>query len=266
MKKIVALLTSLTFAINVQALPIGNPLEASLITEGLFRESHQSSSRLSWLDTWSLRMGFYGDYIYNHYMVIIDAHQQPHSVHKTQILTNAAYFALNLKNYFDLFATLGTSNIEILGGYASLTILSNTSFSWSLGLRKTLWENRDFGLGIEAQYASTKPQSHQPIGSTTLLYADNNYLDYKEWQIGIGGAYRIDMTFGTALIPYLGLKSGQTWIFPHYIGYHLKNLSTGWNFGYAVGITLLGSHRGTLTAEVAFLNEKALYLNGQCRF
>jgi len=44
------------------------------------------------------------------------------------------------------------------------------------------------------------------------------------------------------------------------------NLRSERNFGYAFGLTLLGCNKTSVTVEARFIDEKALYVNGQFRF
>ncbi|MCC5831546.1 MAG: hypothetical protein JJU12_00685 [Chlamydiales bacterium] len=282
MHNITALLTLLLFSATAYALPIGNPWEASLMREGLFREGHCASYRdpcLSWRDSWGVRIGFYGDYVYN-YRMEVDRHNGRDKIHTTEISTNAGYLAFNLFDRFDLFATLGTSEFEIktprkaFGGEGAnnfLAISTNTGFSWSFGLRATLWECGCLGVGAETQYFSSCPNiNFVKRENSNPDYRGRDLFEFQEWQIGLGAAYRINIgSCSTALLPYLGLKWSRAWIEMGKIqsgGLTIDDLRSDKNLGYAFGITLLGCNRASLTAEARFVNEKALYINGQFRF
>ncbi len=50
------------------ALPIGNPSEASLCTQGVFfggSNCNTCDPCFCWFDAWSLRLGYYGDFVFN---------------------------------------------------------------------------------------------------------------------------------------------------------------------------------------------------------
>ncbi len=282
MKKIAALLTGLALSTCAYGLPIGNPWEAGLMRDGVFKEGHCASfcdPCVSWLDAWSVRIGFYGDYVYNYHMEV-DRHNHRDNIHDTEIWTNAAYFALNLFDRFDFFATLGTSKFEIhtprkaFGGAGDnnfVTIQTDTDFSWSLGIRATLWECGNLGLGAEAQYFSSNPNiNYVKREGVAPDYRNEDDLEYQEWQIGFGAAYRINIaSCATALIPYLGVKWGRAWIDLENIesgGLTIYDLRSDKNFGYAFGMTLLGCNKASVTVEARYIDEKALYVNGQLRF
>ncbi len=58
----------------VYALPVGNPAEASLLTNGIFFSPGVNCNPcdpcFSWFDIWSLKLGFYGDYVFNRHLKI----------------------------------------------------------------------------------------------------------------------------------------------------------------------------------------------------
>jgi major outer membrane protein len=282
MYKIAALFIVFVLSATAYALPIGNPWEASLMRDGIFREGHCASycdPCISWCDAWSFRVGFYGDYVYNYHMEV-DRHDHHDNIHDTEIWTNAAYLAFNMFDRFDFFATLGTSEFEIytprkaFGGSGDNdfeTIKTDTDFSWSIGIRATLWECGCLGIGGEAQYFSACPDiNFVKRENSDPDYRDGDGFEYQEWQIGFGAAYRINIaSCATALVPYLGIKWGRAWIDMGNIesnGLTIHDLRSDKLFGYAFGITLLGCNKASVTAEARFIDEKALYVNGQFRF
>jgi hypothetical protein len=113
------------------------------------------------------------------------------------------------------------------------------------------------------------------LGFESLEYQPRNViLKYREWQIGMGLAYRIViMCPGTELIPYFAVKWARAIMnmdkFSIPSGSNRNtfyNLDSDDNWGYAVGATLLGSHKISVTAEARFIGEKAFYINSQLRF
>jgi len=286
MKKIAAVFMGLVLSASAYALPIGNPWEASIMSDGVFWEGHCADycdPCVNWCDAWSVRIGFYGDYVYNHHMEL-DRHGNRASIHETQIWTNAAYLALNLYDRFDVFGTLGTSHFEINTPKKSFgavnndyaTVETETDFSWSIGLRGTIWECGNFGVGGEAQYFRSCPDiNYVKEENNEPRYRRDDPFKYHEWQIGFGAAYRINIaSCATALIPYMGVKWGRAWVDMNDIvvvvtnGEALTffNLRSERNFGYAFGLTLLGCNKTSVTVEARFIDEKALYVNGQFRF
>lgn len=284
----------LILQVPLSALPIGNPSEASLLQEGLCLKGYADcdpSAYLCWCDCWSLRLGFYGDYVFDRYMEVNQRHNESH-IRQFQLFTNASYLALNFFDTVDLFATLGASKFSIstpatafyLDG-DNTNLISNIDsewyFSWSLGARMTLWECRGFALGAEAQYFRSRPNiNYFQLEGYAPLYLENSRTNYREYQLGLGGAYTIYLAgCSTFVVPYFGIKWAHADVnmgdfsIPTEIGissspvvYELYNLESENKFGVALGTTLVGCKRWSITAEGRFSDELALFINSQIRF
>lgn len=270
MKKLAGTLLSLLISGSAFALPIGNPWEASLMRDGIFWEGNGAPC-WNLCNAWSVRLGFYGDYVFHQDMENIAQKGHPH-LHDFEFYTNAGYLALNLWDRIDLFGTLGATrasiqtNLSAVGGTSNrrLFLESDTSFSWSIGGRATIWEYGCFGIGAEGQYfRSLLNRNFTKIENEAPIYADGVETTFREWQFGFGGAYRINISSClTALIPYAGVKWSRTRLTPNIGG----EIRSSCYFGFAVGATLLGCNKGSITVEGRFLNQKAVYVNGQVRF
>ncbi|MEG0036876.1 MAG: hypothetical protein RSB82_00910 [Victivallaceae bacterium] len=170
-----------------------------------------------------------------------------------ELFTSSGYFALNLWNVLDVFGTLGSSKTDLKGSSAAFNLIgtqatayvpgttpankalnnatvevySNYGFAWSVGARRSLWENGCATLGIQAQYSQAKPtisqlnvisahgefQVHDPkaypsatmnnsvLPATTTLPSSRTVMKYNEWQGGIGLSYSVNM-----LTPYIAVK------------------------------------------------------------
>jgi hypothetical protein len=269
------------------ALPIGNPWEASLHRTGLLLQGacFNSSASPNWYEQFSIRFGYWGDFVFNHPLQLAHGSNRA-TIHKTQINTNAAYLALNACDRFDLFGTLGATQVNlstpgrafqlnpaIHGGNAYIDINNQTAFSWSLGLRATLWQWGCLGVGAEAQYFWTHPHLNS-VSSADLdtFYFKDNKMRYYEWQVGVGASYRIGIASCSFLVPYLGIKwsrckmtfdNASDLAIPNITLLDLKN-NRYW--GYATGITLVGCSKASVTVEGRYRNEKAVFINGQFRF
>jgi len=285
MKKLWILLSSVFVTTSAFALPVGNPWEASLMTDGIFWEGNGCNPCPNLCEAWSFRVGFYGDYVFNNHMQV-NTKGNSSSIHQTELYTNAGYLAFNLWDRVDLFAALGVSSLHIhtistrppapeANLHPRTFIDTDSQFSWSVGLRGTLWECGCFGLGGEFQYFQTSPDINSiRIEGQGTSYPSGQTLDYHEWQGGLGIAYRVNIACcSTALIPYLGVKGSYAWSDADDLNYRigevsgtLFDLKSERYFGYAVGMTLLGCNKGSVTVEGRFLNEKAVYVNGQVRF
>ncbi len=291
MKKL--LLLPLLLCSPLFALPIGNPMDASLYQNGLFcgdcyedRCCDPCDPCFSWCDAWNFRLGFYGDYVFDRHMEL-DKHDHA-DIDDFEIYTNAAFLALNICDRLDIFTTLGatdfnlTANSKVFSSGSSLStkIDTETSFSWSIGGRLTIWDCECFYFGIEGQYFRTKPEVDRIWLDTGTLAYPNKTIDmkYSEWQVGIGAAYlmRIGCS-GVSAIPYIGLKwAGSHADFDDAIQsfstpvgtqtLHLYDLENKKLWGWGLGTTILFCDAVSVTVEGRWADEKAVHVNGQFRF
>jgi len=261
------------------ALPIGNPAEPSLLTESFVCSLFDECV--------SVRAGFYGDYVFNRYLEVDDSFNRVVDV--TKINTNAGYLALNYCNWLDLFATVGASNVWIqtpstafrergLAAGELFTITTNTSFSWSVGVRAALIECACFTLGVEGQYFQTcLPLNYVKEEADLPIYVGGSTMQYQEGQVGIA----LSRTFYApspciAFIPYIGLKAAWASVDMNNLRvvvdniqtdtYVLHDLQSTKRWGYAVGITTALNKVISISAERRFGDENGLYVNGQIRF
>ncbi|MCB1181370.1 MAG: hypothetical protein KDK55_05050 [Chlamydiia bacterium] len=282
MKKLfVTVLTVLTCG-AVYALPVGNPSEASLLCDGLFWEGSccmdPCDPCASWCDAVSFRLGFYGDYVFNRHLELDNGSHK--DIENTEIFTNAGYFALNMLDRLDIFALLGTTNVFIDTNAIAFTnnnalrdrrieIETSTDFSWSVGLRASIWECGCTTLGGEFQYFRACPGiTRVTVGGDSSVYPNGPDLSWNEWQIGLGISHRVNM-----LVPYIAVKwssvkvgaSDAMFTFGEDV-VSLLDLNDKKGWGYAAGVTLVDCEKAAVTAEGRWADEKAFYVNGQIRF
>lgn len=291
MKKLVVTILTLLSCGTAYALPVGNPSEASLFRNGLWWEScccDPCDPCFSWCDAWSLRIGFYGDYVFNRHMEIDSGdHENGADIDTMTITTNAGYIALNICDRLDVFGTLGATTLGICtdatswGSLASLNseLGFETYFSWSVGARATLWQWGCFGIGVEGQYFETRPDLDYFIeynGGTFTYFNNNNGVRYYEWQVGLGASYKIATSCpSVALVPYAAVKwAGSKLSLDNFsfvdptsgTSLVLENLEAKKLWGYAIGVSFTLCDLIGLTVEGRWADEKALYVNGQFRF
>lgn len=299
MKKMTATLLTLLTCSAAHALPVGNPAEATLFLNGAWWDGYccdPCDPCFSWCDAWSIRIGYYGDFVFNRHL---KRHSDLDTVYgenidTTQIFTNAGYLALNVCDRLDVFGTLGETSIRMYADMQSwgnvITFLSPATaaiissldyqpeFSWSAGARATLWECECFFLGIEGQYFQTNPHINQFIDGTAgqiSYFNDSRCSQYSEWQVGLGASYRFATSCPSfAMVPYAAVKwsgaefkqhnidfldyEGATLVFPN-----LKNSKT---WGYAIGMSLTLNDMVGATVEGRWGDEKAVSVVGQFRF
>ncbi len=277
MKKIFFSILTLLSATSAHALPLGNPSEASLLTDGVFTEGRCvefCDPEVCLWDAWSIRIGFYGDYVFDRHLEAKDYEIHP-SLRKTEIVTNAGFLAVNFYDRFDIFTTLGATWLNFTGTEGSFTpttgtpfqvdkVYSETNFSWSIGVRGTIWECGCLAIGAEGQYFRTRPYINAVDEGATTTYPHKRKIKYEEWQVGVGASYRINIaSCSTALVPYLGIDWSDVYLDLPYGTLNKYHADRG--IGYALGLTLVGCNKIAATVEGRFINETALYLNVQFR-
>ncbi len=298
MKKLI--LTVLTFLScgATYALPVGNPAEASLICDGFIWEGHCGCDPcdpcLTWCDAFSVRAGFYGDYVFQRFLrnrkAEAPSSARPQLDH-SRLWTNAAYLALNFWDRFDLFATLGTTKIWLEGNLTSFSpfvhaivvdgvhaqLETRNEFSWSVGGRITLWDCGCTSFGVEGQYLRTEPRlSRVTLGEVASIYttATVPYIraQYSEWQVGLGVAHRINFLVPYAAVKWTGNKlkwqnnPGPAALIFGTNGITLNDLRNKKFWGYALGLSIVDCEKGAVTAEGRFGDEIGAYVNAQIRF
>jgi hypothetical protein len=280
MKKIVLLIAFLIGVESINALPVGNPSDASLFYE-IPCDSCSELPCNQTLFPWEyirLGVGYYGDFVFNRHLETVTGRQ----IDYTQIATNAGYLSLSFWEAFDIFATIGTTKFKFntsLGPFnASNTsprfdFESSTSISWSIGAHGTLLEYCGAVLGVEAQYFTCHPSAKVLfIRANVDDYPDeNSRYRYTELQIGGGISYRYNPYF----IPYVAVKcsralwefNDQSFLVTDTLA-TIPNLKNAKHWGYAVGLTLspFQCEQLAVTIEGRFSDEKAVYINGQILF
>lgn len=268
------------------ALPIGNPMDPALYSHGLYCDDccyeqccNPCDPCFSWCDAFSVRLGFYGDYVFNKHMEIDGPNSK--DVDNFEIYTNAGIVTLNFCGWLDIFSTWGASNIvigadDVVFGSAAherAHIETETSFSYSIGARVAFWECDCFTFGAEGQYFATKPNVRlYDRGTRDIVHPDSNIeMRYSEWQVGVGAAYLMQIgCSGISAVPYLGVKYGHAnadsddgFLLDNAFLYDIES-KNGW--GYAIGTTLLFCEAVSLSVEGRFADETAVHVNGQFRF
>lgn len=280
MKKLFTTLLTVLACGSVYALPVGNPSDASLLCDGLLFEGHcgdPCDPCLTLCDAFSLRVGFYGDYVFNRHLEI-DRHSDGSDIESAEIYTNAALITANLWDRLDVFTTFGGTNLRLETNASSFNgpngsrfvLETETNFSWSIGARGTIWECGCTSLGIEGQYLFTKPDVKRvTVGAVDSVYPDSTVSSkYREWQVGVGLSHRINI-----FVPYVAVKWSRARFTcdnaqpgAPIAAMTLFNTQNKKDWGYAVGVSIVDCEKASLTVEGRFGDEKAVHVNGQIRF
>ncbi|MFN0064921.1 MAG: hypothetical protein ACKVOH_01655, partial [Chlamydiales bacterium] len=200
------LLTILGLATVGYALPVGNPIDASLYCNGVWGGK--------FCDMVAIRMGFYGDYVFDDYLrEFRGGSNNGGMLHKSTLNTNAALVDFNFCDRLDIFWTVGTTNISLVKNVlpvpeAYAEFQYSTTFSWSVGGRITLWECGGFGFGCEGQYFRTAPKVNYvtTYSSGNATYFGDHESLYQSWQGAIGVTYRMVDCANLSFIHYAAFK------------------------------------------------------------
>ena len=304
MKKLFMTMLAVLSCGAVQALPVANPAAASLLCDGIFWEGHcgdMCDPCLTWCDAFSMRLGFWGNYQFNRYLET-DGSCEHRDLDVTRVISNAGYLVGNFWDRFDIYGTLGTTQIQawgdmgILGqsglgsnevvqtGEALFHLTTNTDFAWSIGARGTVWECGCTSVGAEFQYLQTRPQlkffdEYNNDNSNPDRYRQafgcGYGVKYYDWQIGLGIAHRINLLVPYAAVRWSGakLKLGSAQL----IGAagpsqgianstELVNFRAIKSWGYAVGVSLVDCEKMALTVEGGFAASLEASVIGEIRF
>ena len=201
MKKLLksALLFAVGSTASLQALPVGNPAEPSLLIDGTMWEGTSGDPCdpcATWCDAISIRAGFYGDYVFDRVLktdttkTVEDMAAAPTAstqavgvtnastavsranaaygkhIHDAEWATNSAYLALNIWDRFDVFCTLGASSGYFKAGSDAFSVV---------GL---------FGLKTATTVGNTDLPNVFLTQGVVELYTDTSF----SWSIGARGA------------------------------------------------------------------------------
>ena len=262
------------------ALPLGNPIDASLYRRGWL--SNDENFPLS------LRLGYSADHVFNRRLEVERAGSP--DIRRTILNTDAGFVAVNWCDRLDLFATLGASNFRIdtpTSAFSTFTnliqdanvdldIASSTDFSWSIGGRGTLFGCYGFIVGIEGAYFSMSPDlDFVKQENLDIAYATDVTTRYSEWQVGTGIAYPISCYKESAFVPYLGIKFAHASLDMDQAVFTIApvgNVVTLFDaesqllVGFPIGATITLAEMIGVTVEGRFGDEQAIYVNGQFRF
>ncbi|MCB1181682.1 MAG: hypothetical protein KDK55_06670 [Chlamydiia bacterium] len=285
MKRVLLTAVASLVCMSGVALPLGNPAEASIYTNGIYCGYNNLSG--GFCNSFSFRLGFYGDYVFNRHLRLkengLDASGNGRGIQETQLNTNAGYIVFNYCDLIDIFATLGVSNLSIMTSEISWIFNGNrlgefftdTTISWSFGGRISLYEWRCWTLGIEGQYFQFDPHVTQfADGARNIQFSSHNRWKYREWQVGAGIAYTIyvcDPKF--TIVPYAGvkwsslcLKTGHFWFISNTETFEVSDMNGAKDWGWALGATCAMCDVVGVTVEGRWADEKALHVRGQFRF
>ena len=167
------LAAALLIPVALSAAYFGNVAQPALQTDGLV----SSPSR------YSLRAGCFADYLYRQRFneeFKIAGVNNPASY--LQLSTEAGTVTLNFKNWCDVTAILGSSQMQL-----DHDVFSKRQFAWGIGGTLLIYQNENFFVGLNLKYFESE---QKPLYFVSGGYAYNivsNYtMNYFEEQAAIG--------------------------------------------------------------------------------
>jgi len=268
---------------SLQALPVGNLAEASLYSKSSWFHGYcydPCDPSYLCIDHWKLRFGFYGDYIFDQNMEIVQ-NELPIQLDiiDFKMNTNAAYLVLNIANRVDIFATLGATDFSFLLPYPTILgifetkVAFDSAFSWSLGSRATLLCSKYCGIGIEGQYFRINTSTDQIIVFPVANIDFHVDALYESWQVAPGVYAHLALPgCPVAFVPYVAVKASWSRLTTQQDALELFDFATVLNieeekiWGYAIGISMSVRQKAGVVAEVSLGNQKEFHVKGQLCF
>ncbi|MCH9610524.1 MAG: hypothetical protein K0U13_05470 [Chlamydiae bacterium] len=265
------------------ALPVGNPAQATLFQKSVFFDPcsvNAADWRYMFVGELHFRLGYYGDFSKNRSMDEFIFGTSQSAVAKIQIQTNAAYATANIYNWMDVFGTFGVSNIQLIRTAGENNVRGITrfspAFSWSCGTHATFFKKGHLLLGGMGQYLRTQPEIDSYFNYSTgvqTFFNNTNSTAWEEWQVAIGPCLQFQNSENTSFAPYAAIRVSQGkfvlrgFEFEHDgIDHQLPDLKPIKYFGWALGCTLLNQDAIGVTVEGRWINETALFIEGQMQF
>lgn len=272
----------LLWATQLAALPMGNPADPELYTTGIVPGN--PCNLFNWREAGTVRVGFYGDYVFNAHLEVDSNGTIAKQIRDTRIMTNAGMLIFNAFRFVDVYGTLGTSTMSIQTNGTTfstrnrvLDVMFEPSVTWSIGGRGILYRYKALTFGASAQYQVFHPKvlSFIDQGSGDVHYPNSGERFTSHWyQAGIGVTAKAG-TKDFQLLPYWGFTVSlsqvkfrqQQELFPN-IGtiYTLYSLTSTKVYGQSVGMTALVKEKVSVNFEGHFGIERAMSCNGQINF
>lgn len=245
---------------NAYAIFVGNPLDPTFYTEGLFSNCAKNVS---------IRVGYVQEFIYKgtYKDEFINTDSTPS---QTQLSTYAGILTFNFYNRLDVYGILGNTNIRM-----DRDFFEKRRISWGLGTKATLYRRSNFAIGIDGKYFQVKFKPryllYQGIPGSVLT---DFSLEYVEAQGCLAISYASKL-----ISPYIGATYFFSKIMPCPRSFlvEIPNLEAVYEFelktsinrkrwGMVIGASILGSQKMTLNLESRVFDQNGVNITGELRF
>ena len=262
LKSCARILAALLVPAPLTATYFSNPAQPAIQQDGLFK------SPPSW---YCLRVGYMADCSYRQrFNEEFHIAGTPNPSSYAKVSTDAATVTLNFKNWLDVNMLLGSSQMQM-----DHDVFTKRQLAWGVGAKFLIYHNHKIYVGLDFKYFESE---QKPIYLVSSGYAYNVVSDFKmnycEEQAALGIAYRIKMICPYLYASYLYSKIEPNPCFvivkmPTFDGTgesYTTSVIDRRRWGMAVGATLIGGTKGSVTVESRFFNQNALNISGEVRF
>ena len=179
---------------------------------------------------------------------------------------------VNFIDRFEVYGSMGAIKFHVEPrntGVIRQIYETNNHFTWGLGGRAILFEFSKAALGLDFKYQAASPYLERIIQNGVPRESTGGAkLRYREWQIGLGLSYAVEM-----FTPYIGaIYTQSTGQYKHLpadlLSDHKRHFSVNSRkkFGMALGTTLSTGGVFELDIEARMINETAVSAAANVRF
>ncbi|EKE22094.1 MAG: major outer membrane protein [uncultured bacterium] len=246
--------------INLHGIIVGNPSDPCLYTNGLISSCAKNYSfRISYLYN-NVYKGKFQD-------KFPTLSSTPSDI---RYLLQASIATFNIYNRLDLYAILGTTNLQI-----DQMVYTNRKFAWGAGFKVLLYKQNCFDLSLDGKYFQTnqKPQ-YFVVDKSVYPLATSLQQTLEEYQASLALSYKTNF-----LIPYIGTTFLYSVITPEPKGglltlpggeslfFDTSDSISREKWGMALGISIINKkNQANLNIETRIFDQNAFSFLGTLRF
>jgi len=247
---------------SLYAAPVGDPAAPALIEKGVIISS----------DCWNFRLGYEVDFVADGRMGQFDQGQG--RVDQYQQDTNSGTLTLNFVNRLDIYGVFGSSRTKADWRFENgetitrIDMETERNFLWGAGARAILYEWCNTFLGLGGRYTACDYTPEWATSNGAAEPVDGARFSWREWQISLDFAYKIDF-----LTPYIGIKySNAKTLLQHFSTPISANLTGSNSFenripvGLYLGCSLSNGNYFMLNVEGRLVDEEAVAVSADLKF
>ncbi len=233
------------------ALFLGNPASPNMVDQGFFISEDAFTKA---------KVGYQLDVVFDRYM---KSYAGAHSrVDRYQSIYNQGVATLNFLDRIEAYASLGAVDMQFSHrprpDHYRREYQTNDRITWGVGGRILIYQWGDSTIGLEGGYQWAFPHIKWDALNGTS-YTTSATMRYREWQIGFGYAYTIDM-----FIPYAAVKYSNAQAKVSSLRHNLElehshfKMRNRDHWGLVLGCTLTPGRIIDLTFESRMIDEQAI--------